>query len=170
MKWFIIPLTTFPALLVIGVSLTLMERVTVILCGVLACVVSAVLTCGLLAWAYSKGQRLWPLVVSSLACLALILSVVTTHWPVRAAYLVSRPSLDRLARDVRGGRQILAPTQAGLFTIRHAEMSQQGMVCLWVDPNPAGKMGFVQCRPDSLSFNLWSRIHLDNRWQLIAED
>jgi hypothetical protein len=89
---------------------------------------------------------------------------------LRAAYLLSRPTLDRVAEDVRAGQHVTRPTRVGLFTIVEAEVNRHGIVCLWVDPNPTGKTGFVQCGPDYVPFNLWSMVRLDDRWQFIAED
>lgn len=170
MKRLIIALYAIPALFAIGASLTLMERVIVTLCGVLACAVTVVITCTLLGFAHSKRQPLWPVLAGAIACLAFLASVVTVHWPLRAAYFMSRPSLDRLARDVRAGHRLAGPARVGLFIINQAEVSRHGIVCLWVDPNPSGKTGFVQCGPDYVPFNLWSMVHLDDRWQFIAED
>lgn len=170
MKRLIVGLYAVPALLVIGASVQLMEPSIVILCGVLACALTVVTTCTLLGFALHKGQRPWPVLAGAIACLALIVSVATVHWPFRAAYLLSRPSLDWLAREVDAGERLVTPTRVGLFTIVQAEVRPDGIVCLWVDQNPGGKTGFVRCEPDHVPFNLWSMVSLDDHWQFISED
>lgn len=166
----IVAFCTVPALFTIGVSLTVRERVIVTLCGILACTVTIAVFFPLLGSARSRGRRSWPVFGGAIASLALIASVVTMHWPLRASYLLSRPALDQLARDVQAGQPLPGPTRVGLFTIKQVEVSRQGIVCLWVDLNPAGKEGLVQCGPAHPPFNLWSMISLDDRWQYIAED
>jgi hypothetical protein len=89
---------------------------------------------------------------------------------LRAAYFLSRPSLDSLADDVRAGQPFVGRVRAGAFTIVEGEVSRAGIVCLWVDRDRCGKTGFVRCPPDHVPFNLWSMVSLDERWQFIAED
>jgi hypothetical protein len=132
--------------------------------------VTVVITCSLLGFTCSKRQRLWPVIVAAATCLAIIASVVTVHWPLRARYVLSRSSLDQLAQNVRAGEPLVGPTRVGLFTIVEAEVNRHGIVCLWTDTNPSGKTGFVQCRPDYVPFNLWSMVSLDECWQFISED
>lgn len=166
----IIGLYAIPALFVTGASLLLRERVVVVLCGLLSFIATSAIFCALLRLARSKGQGLWPASAGAIACLALITSVVTIHWPLRAAYLLSRPSLDQVAEDVQAGRAFAGPAQVGLFTIHQAQLNNHGIVCLWVDMNPAGKAGFVKCRPNYVPANTWSVVSLDDHWQYIAED
>ncbi len=104
------------------------------------------------------------------AALAMLLSVATSNWPLQAAYTLSRPSFDRVAAQVRAGDPPSTPCLIGLFRIRKAEVSHNGIVCLWTDDDPAGPTGFVQTGPDDLPFNLWSHTPLDNSWQFISED
>src|SRR5262249_32507588 len=143
---------------------------TVILCGGLACAMTVVTTCSLLGFARARGRRLWPVLAGAIVCLAFIASVMIAHWPLRVAYVLSRPSLDGLAQDVQAGQRLARPTRVGLFRVVQAEVRRDGIVCLWVDRNPAGKAGFVRCGPDHVPFNLWSMVRLDDRWQFIAED
>jgi hypothetical protein len=170
MKRLILGLNAAPSLLVIGASLTPKEQTSVLLGGVVASAVTVVATSWLLGFARRKQERLWPVLGAGTVCLAVIASVVIFHWPLRAAYSLSRSALDGVARDVRAGQRVVSPTRVGLFTIVEAEVSRHGIVCLWVDPHPAGKTGFVQCGPDHVPFNLWSMVCLDDRWQFIAED
>jgi hypothetical protein len=108
--------------------------------------------------------------VAPVVCLSIIISVAATHWPLRVTYVLSRDAFDSLAQRVRAGEHIATPVRAGFFTVRRAELSHHGIVCLWTYPHPAGSTGFVQCRRDYVPFNLWSLIRLDDRWQFISED
>jgi hypothetical protein len=170
MKRLIIGIYAGPALVVVGVSVVLMEQIFVIMCGVFLFGTVMSITCWLLTSSRFARHRRWPILLGAITCLAIIASVMTIHWPLRARYLLSRPSLDRLAEDVRAGQPFAGPTQVGLFTIVEAEVNRHGIVCLWIDGNPSGKTGFVQCGPDYIPFNLWSMVSLDDRWQFISED
>lgn len=170
MKRLIVGLYAIPILLIIGASVAPMEKIIVILGGALTCTVMLVITCLMLGLARAKKQRSWPAVLGAAVSLAIIVSVMAVHWPLRTGYFLSRCSLDRLAQDVRAGQPFVGPKRVGLFTIVGAETSRHGIVCLWVDANPTGKTGFVQCGPDHVPFNLWSMVSLDDRWQFIAED
>jgi hypothetical protein len=147
-----------------------MEQSMVVLCGALAGALAFATTGLLLGLARSRGRPFWPILASAIVCLALIASVVSLHWPLRAAYVLSRPSLDRVAQEVHAGQQWAGPTRVGLFTVVQVEVRRDGIVCLWVDDDPGGKTGFVRCGPDHVPFNLWSKVSLDDRWQFIAED
>ncbi len=105
---------------------------------------------------------------AGITTLAILLSVATSNWPLQAAYVLSRPSFDRVAAQVRAGEPPNTPCSIGLFRIRKAEMYHNGIVCLWT--NTTGSTGFVQTGPDDLPFNLWSHTQLDNSWQFISED
>src|SRR5262245_51775895 len=122
MKRLIVGLSSAPALLAFAASVVLMAQGVVILGGVCAAVVTVAGAGPLLAFAHSRGRRLWPVLAGALASLALITSVVTTHWPLRVAYTLSRPSLEAVAQDVRAGRPFAGPTRAGLFRIAETEV------------------------------------------------
>lgn len=107
---------------------------------------------------------------AGIATIATLLSVATLNWPLRAAYVLSRPSLDRIAAEVQAGELPVAPCTIGLFRVRKAEMHPNGVVCLWTNDDPAGRTGFVQTEASDLPFNLWSHTSLDNSWQFISED
>jgi hypothetical protein len=119
---------------------------------------------------WSGQRRIAPALAASAFSLAVILSVAVTDWPLRVAYAWSRNSFDAVARRVRNGEVVATPWRAGLFTIRRAELSHHGIVCLWTKADPGGSTGFVECRRDHVPFNLWSMVALDDRWQFISED
>lgn len=131
------------------------------------------LTCTLLGFA---TVALLPLVrsldrvLAGITTTAVLLSVATLNWPLRAAYVLSRSSFDRAAAEVRAGEPISTPCSIGLFRIRKAEVYHNGIVCLWTNDDPSGPTGFVQTEIDDLPFNLWSHTPLDNSWQFISED
>ena len=107
---------------------------------------------------------------AGITALAVLLSVVTSNWPLQAAYVLSRTSFDRVAEQVRAGDPPDTPCFIGLFRIRKAEVYRNGIVCLWTDDDSGGPTGFVQTGPHDLPFNLWSHTPLDNSWQFISED
>src|SRR5262249_19699893 len=76
------------------------------------------------AWASAATRRTarpkrspllaWPLV---LVLAFLPLSVLFTLWPLRLAFLISTPALDRLADRVDAGGPVTSPEWAGLFRV-----------------------------------------------------
>ena len=82
--------------------------------------------CGV-AWAggatsAGDGRRLARVAAWSLVALMLVLpaSTMFSRWPMRAAFLASRPALDRLADRVAAGGKLASPEWAGLFLVRKA--------------------------------------------------
>ena len=89
MRRFLIVLHALPPAAVIGMSAAATERVGLLLGGGLAGVFL------LLVAAVSVGagdRRGWPPWGVALAGLAVVVSVLATHWPLRAAYALSRPA------------------------------------------------------------------------------
>ena len=109
-------------------------------------------------------------VLNAGTCLGVIISVAVWHWPLRVSYRLSRNAFDSFAERVRAGDQLSLPQQVGFFTIKYANVSDQGIVCLWTMTDPTGSTGFVQCGQGYIPFNLWSEIKLDDHWQFISED
>jgi hypothetical protein len=106
-----------------------------------------------------------------LASVAVYCTVPTTHWPLRAAFLLSKPALESVALDLQSGKRFNGRLRVGLFAIQKAEIYDlNGKVCLWTDLHPSGKTGFTLCPPDDIPFNLWSNLELDRRWQYVSED
>src|SRR5262249_18622047 len=76
------------------------------------------------AWAAAATRRtatprcspllMWPFVLT----VALApLSMLMTHWPLRLAFLASRPAMERLADRVAARQAIAGPEWAGLFRV-----------------------------------------------------
>jgi hypothetical protein len=107
------------------------------------------------AWALKSTRRnavgrrsplwVWPLVVG-LAVLPL--TMIITLWPLRLAFRVSQPSLERLADRVANGQVLFNPQWAGLIrVVGSAFDSATGNVGLVVHPDPSGRSGFVRLGP-----------------------
>ena len=87
----------------------------------------------------------WPLVI---VLATLPLTILFTQWPLRLAFLASKPALDRLADRVATGQAPLRPIRAGLFMVVNSAVDPTtGNVGLITDPNPSGRSGFVRVSP-----------------------
>jgi hypothetical protein len=117
----------------------------------------------------------WPLV---LVLAFAPLSMLLTHWPLRLAFLVSRPAMERLADRVAAGQRITRPELAGLFLVVGSGVDRaKGNVGLIVDADPSGRSGFVRLGPDVPEhdtygpfYNLNFNEHLADRWFYQDED
>ncbi len=106
--------------------------------------------------------------VSVLCC---VLSVLTTDWPLRARFELSRTAVDTLADRVQQGEDVALPAYAGLFWVRSAEANRAGQPCLWTRLQPGGNTGLVRCRANTKpELNLASSLGLGSGWYLVAED
>jgi hypothetical protein len=118
----------------------------------------------------------WPLVfVVAFAPLSMLL----TRWPLRLAFLASRPAMERLADRVAAGRAVTSPEWAGLFKIVGSAVDPAtGNVGLVTDPRPAGRSGFVRLNLDMKGLsgsygpfvNLNLNEHLAACWWYQSED
>jgi len=83
--------------------------------------------------------------LSVFAVTVLPLATVTTLWPLRLAFLASRPTLDLLADRVAAGQPVSFPQRAGVFWFVESRIdASTGNVGLVIDPNPGGPTGFVR--------------------------
>ncbi|MDZ4778827.1 MAG: hypothetical protein SGJ19_01075 [Planctomycetia bacterium] len=107
----------------------------------------------------------------NIAVLCCVLSVLTTDWPLRARFQLSRRAIDALADRVQQGRSMTTPEYAGLFWIRVAEANRAGQPCLWIRLQPGGNTGLVRCRANGQpELNLSSSLELGDGWFLVSED
>jgi hypothetical protein len=151
------------------VSLLLMEDTLVFFSSIVASA-AALASSPVFLFAARRSRRALALILAGLVlCLGGIASIAWWDWPLRLAFRAAESSLEETATAAHGGES-LADERVGLFLIRRAEVGPRGIVCLWLDLDPAGRTGLVQTSPDDLPFNLWSVISLSDRWQLIAED
>ncbi len=100
---------------------------------------------------------------------------VVTLWPLRLAFLVSRPALEQLADQAAAGQSISFPRQAGLFWMRGARMDPASHnVGLLLDPNPSGPSGFVRMGPEHNGAGPFSSsgmgVALGGGWEYRQED
>jgi hypothetical protein len=137
------------------------------------------------AWAVAATRRdatsrrsplmAWPLVLSMAVA---PVTMMTTHWPLHVAFIVSRPALDRLADRCAAGVVIRRPEWAGLYRVVGSDVDfATGNVGLIIDPNSSGHSGFVRLgslvpsHPHSGPFfNLSSEAPMDARWWYQEED
>lgn len=159
-----------PALVTVFASVILREANQVLLCAFALCLIVLAIHFGLSLTYHPRQRQFWLIQALAASALAAIVSVMMFHWPLRIAYAWSQPSLDRLALELRAGRQPSVPARAGVFSIQKAEIGRRGVVLLWTDLRPEGNMGFVQCQADRVPLNLWSMVRLDDAWQFVAED
>jgi len=117
----------------------------------------------------------WPLVLG----LAFApLTILLTHWPLRLAFQISRPAMERLADRVAAGRRLAAPEWAGIFyVVGSAVDPASGNVGLIIDSDPTGRSGFVRVgggiSPDRIRgpfYNLNVYERLGGRWSYQNED
>jgi hypothetical protein len=173
----ILPVLPFvaAAVSVIWMSLARAERFSVVLWALIAPLVAAIVLASswncITAHTHKSVRIRWANGLIGLVCAAVFVSVPLTHWPLRFAYKLSRPSFKAVARSLQSGAKFQKPMRVGLFTIEKAEIYDlNGKVCLWTDLSPSGKTGFAMCPPDDVPFNLWSMIALDGDWQFVSED
>lgn len=162
------PLVVWTAVLILA-SASAVESTLVILGAVFGTPVILMLS---FLWPRKWQFRKWRLLKRYAVpiSLALIVSVFTTHWPLKAHYHLVKGRLNRIADRVEAKEPVSLPCQVGLFRIKKAEVYGNGITCLWTGDNPAGHAGFVRTSPDKVRFNLWAMVQLDNDWQFIKED
>lgn len=100
-----------------------------------------------------------------------VLSVLTTDWPLRARFTLSRTAMDEVADRVQQGKDVQLPAYVGLFWVRAVEANRAGQPCLWTRLQPGGNTGLVRCRGAAEpALNLASSLGLGEGWYLVAED
>jgi hypothetical protein len=115
--------------------------------------------------------------LSVVAVVALTPSMLVTLWPLRLAFLVSRPAMDRLAARIAAGEGLGRPEWAGLYRVVATRREPRGSsVALIIDDNPAGASGFVRLgSPTAPAYaapmmNLNFDEDLGGRWRYQNED
>jgi hypothetical protein len=142
------------------------------------------------AWSFSDTRRhatdgwppklSWPFLSFFLTVAMAVTPLVTlwTFWPLRAAFLVSWPALERLADRVAAGHAVPFPVHAGVYrVVGSATDPRTGSVGLIIDPNPSGRSGFVRYLPGTTSgpgcgpfHNLFMGMSMSRRWTFEVED
>lgn len=104
-------------------------------------------------------------------CWLVVLAVLTTDWPLRVSFAVSRPELERLAVAINRGEPPKSPIRAGLFLVRDTGFNHKGWTCLWLDSNKNGRTGFAQgANIDTDTPYLSVGIPLGEGWALVVEE
>jgi hypothetical protein len=106
------------------------------------------------------------------------LSMILTSWPLRLAFLASRPAMERLANRVADGERPSQPEWAGLFRVIGTDVqSKKGNIGLIIVADSTGRSGFVWLGPGVAEqdthgpfYNLDLDIHLGGRWFYQCED
>jgi hypothetical protein len=139
------------------------------------------------AWAVAATRRkavgrrsplvAWPLVI---VLAALPLTMAFTPWPLRVAFLASKPALDRLADRVAVGQAPRGGVWAGLFMVSGSIIDPAtGNIGLIIDADPSGRSGFVrfgrgfkapQGRRHGPFYNLDFDLDMSGGWAYQTED
>ena len=83
--------------------------------------------------------------LSVVALVVLLPSMLVTLWPLRLAFHVSRPAMDRLADRIAAGEGLGRPEWAGLYRVVATRRATLGDgVALLIDNDPSGGSGFVR--------------------------
>jgi hypothetical protein len=139
------------------------------------------------AWAFAAVRRDTDHELPPSACRQPLLAVVLvlsmamtplmtllTFWPLRVAFLVSSPVLERLADQVSAGQAPAFPIRAGLYRIvGSATDPVTGNVALITDANPNGRAGFVRYLPGTRHgpfCNLFMGMSMSRMWTFEVED
>ena len=100
--------------------------------------------------------------------LAVVVSVLALHWPLRACFWLSRPALERVALQARAA-PFRAPQSAGLFTIQDVDLNG-GEAVLWLDGDGGEPTILVRKSSSAAASRSGSdRIDLDEQWYFYSE-
>jgi hypothetical protein len=95
-----------------------------------------------------RNRHQTAIAVSVLVFAVLPALTLWTFWPLDVAFLVARPTLERLADRIAAGQSVGFPQRAGLFLILSSNVDPvSGDLGLLIDPNPSGRTGFVRVHP-----------------------
>jgi hypothetical protein len=158
------------AAVAIWLSATGIESFSLLIVSVAISFIVILIGLAWLVWRDFVDRSAYPAALGTATILTIIVSVTLTQWPLRITYSLSRSAFDSVAQTILEGKELSMPQRVGLFVVRKAEVSHDGIVCLWTKPAPGGNTGFVQCKRSHVPFNLWSMVKLDDGWQFIAED
>jgi hypothetical protein len=123
----------------------------------------------------SMARRLaWAFVL--VVCLV-PMTMIANLWPLRLAFLLSRPALNAMADRVAAGKPVVEQEQAGWYEVVRSNFDPlTGEVALIIDDDPAGRSGFLRLAPghssqqSALFTNLNFNLYLDDRWRYQNED
>jgi hypothetical protein len=137
------------------------------------------------AWAVTATRRnayrrrspwiAWPLMIGIAVA---PLTMVFTLWPLRIAYWISRPAMERLADQIAAGRILPHPEWAGVIHVAGSAVDPaKGNLALIVAADYAGRSAFVRVSPrvspeqdDAPLYNRSLNERLGGRWSFQRED
>ncbi|QEH34632.1 hypothetical protein OJF2_31730 [Aquisphaera giovannonii] len=124
-----------------------------------------------MAWAAGgQGRVRWTRAAIVACACGLAFSMIATHWPLRLAFGLSSPALNRLADRVEAGGAIAPGERAGLYRV-FGTTALTGDTAIIIDPDPGGISAFVR-RPGPARGS--SRDWLDDgpggRWWFLDQD
>jgi hypothetical protein len=159
---------SIPPLVIIAFSAAGTEKIALLVLGGFACCAVAIFgpLLGIVTRPWRQGRHIF---AGACVSLAVIVSTITTAWPLRITFALSRPSFERLTDKVQAGYRLEGPERAGFFVVKQADLwgKDKENVCLWMDLDPAGKTGFVR---GDWQGNVFSEIEVDADWRLVYED
>lgn len=131
-----------------------------------------------LAWSLAAADRPRTLARLSLglACALSPLATLATDWPLRVAFLASRPSFEHLADRLTLGLPTPFPSRAGCFLVRSATLyPSTGHISFDIASTPAAFSGFVRRSPSNPNtpgpiVNLSDRIIVADGWSYETSD
>lgn len=139
-----------------------------------------------IAWTVANLQRppsgrYWLGQIAVISVFVFPWTMVLDPWPLRVAFWISRPALNRLADRIESGLPIESPATAGVFSIVKANRGPVGSrnIALILDDDPSGRSGFVRIidpidpygnEADRLMTNLNFNIRFDQSWSYQDED
>ncbi len=95
-----------------------------------------------------RGAAAWARLVAVALASLLPFVMIFMFLPQRAAVLISRPALNRLADDVAAGKTVQWPRRVGLLRVTGGVVEPvSGNVGLVLDPNPSGRTGLARIAP-----------------------
>ena len=99
-----------------------------------------------LAWIITREGRAarFKAALIVVAAISVAASVLMTHWPLRLAFYVSSPALNRLADRVEAGGTLSRPEWAGLYRIYSVQPFTSGDLMLRVNPTKGQMAGFMR--------------------------
>ncbi len=155
--------------MVLALGITGQETLLISLLGILAVVVVGPIY---VLWLNRRHSRRLALIAGLILLASAVAnaSMELTSFPLRVGYRLSRSQINQAAARLLSGETLSTPCWVGSIRVKKAELSRNGIACLWTHPHPSGSSGFVKTAPDFVPFNLWSHTRIDDEWQFISED
>jgi len=113
----------------------------------------------------------------AVAFLFLFIASLLTRWPTHIGFLISRPALERLAKEAEADHRLpkRTPTWAGVFYITKIELRGDNAdhTVFHIHPNLPSADYIAHGMTDTevgKSFNVWSWYRVNDEWHIVTED